>query len=365
MSKPKAEDAENAVIGRAFGAGNRARLLKRYFAEADPVTAESGWKHIYRLLLWIDRTIGLAHCYESDKAQPGRAWYERSLRFHGWVSGALDTSATGLTDEIDWLFREASRDLSANIQAVIAERRRQATGQRLPYADQGFPEPGQYPEIVAIILEEMQPWFREPPPPEALQRLAERIHDYTQGENKRKNLVGEGFEDVLAAIIVRVPGTTITKTMTRPPLHKAPGFNEPRRGEKLKKVDLVLLSGANEHRTLVTAKWSIRADREEQFSSDFEIYARLERDGRPFDYTVITNEFDPARLTAACERQREGRPLFDAVVHVNPAGPLAAYGDDLDRSRAMVAEHIEAGRLLSFEQWIQRFAVPPASSEEQ
>lgn len=355
--------AEEAVIGRAFGAGNRARLLKRYFSESELVTPENSWKHIYRLLLWIDRTIGLAHCYESDKSQPGRPWYERSLRFHGWIASELGAAPAALADEIDWLFREASRDLAATVQAEIAERRRLAAVQRESFP--AFPEPGQYPELVAMMMEEMAPWFRETPPPEALQRLAERIHDHTRAENKRKNLVGEGFEDVLAAIIVRVPNTTISKTMKRPALHTAPGFNKPRKGEKTKKVDLVILSGADEHRTLVTAKWSIRADREEQFASDFEIYARLEKDGRPFDYTVVTNEFDPARLVAACDRQREGHPLFNAVVHVNPQGPMAAYGKERDRSRAIAAERVEQGRLLSFEQWLRQFAAPGGAGSAQ
>jgi hypothetical protein len=55
-------------------------------------------------------------------------------------------------------------------------------------------------------------------------------------------------------------------------------------------------------RTLVTAKWSVRADREEQFMSDFQAYERLESAGRDFGYVLITNEFDAARLRAACER---------------------------------------------------------------
>ena len=65
-------------VARAFGVANRAQLLDRYFGEAAPINAESAWLHVYRLLLWIDRTTGLAHCYESDKCQPGRPWYGRS-----------------------------------------------------------------------------------------------------------------------------------------------------------------------------------------------------------------------------------------------------------------------------------------------
>ncbi len=74
------------------------------------------------------------------------------------------------------------------------------------------------------------------------------------------------------------------------------------------KSDLALLVGRS--RTLVTAKWSIRADREEQFMSDFQAYERLEAAGQDFGYVLITNEFDAARLRAACERRRQNAPLF-------------------------------------------------------
>jgi len=63
-------------------------------------------------------------------------------------------------------------------------------------------------------------------------------------------------------------------------------------------------------------QWSIRVDREEQFASDFEAYARLESAGEDFDYVLVTNEFDAARLTAACERRRQNSPLFSPVVHI-------------------------------------------------
>src|SRR5690348_15751755 len=88
------DEIEEAFVERAFGAANRARLLARYFSQesVEDVNPQSAWRHTYRLLLWIDRTIGLAHCYESDKCQPGRPWYARSLRFHQWVADGLRTT---------------------------------------------------------------------------------------------------------------------------------------------------------------------------------------------------------------------------------------------------------------------------------
>ena len=60
------------VVQRAFGEENRRRLLDRYFSHSGVVETPTAWEHVYRLLLWIDPTIGLAHCYESDKCRPGR-----------------------------------------------------------------------------------------------------------------------------------------------------------------------------------------------------------------------------------------------------------------------------------------------------
>lgn len=97
------------AIDRVFGAENRARLLARYFAAQEVVTPENAWQHVYRLLLWIDRTTALAHCYESDKAQPGRAWYERSLAFHDWMSKVLGVEPARLGPAGSWTSRLGSR----------------------------------------------------------------------------------------------------------------------------------------------------------------------------------------------------------------------------------------------------------------
>src|SRR5438552_1889379 len=125
------------AVARAFGAENRSRLLYRYFDQAGPVTTTNAWQHVYRLLLWIDRTTALAHCYESDKAQPGRPWYARSLAFHDWVSAELNVAPNELAEDIDWLFREAVKDLATRVitgRSAIYER------QRAPYAGASFPE---------------------------------------------------------------------------------------------------------------------------------------------------------------------------------------------------------------------------------
>jgi hypothetical protein len=336
------------AVSRAFGAENRARLLARYFERARAVSVENAWQHVYRLLLWIDRTTALAHCYESDKAQPGRPWYARSLAFHDWVSQALEVEPAVLGEHVDWLFREAVKDLAGR---ALTSRSEAYTEQRAPYEGRGFPEPGEDPELVAIIKEALGPWMEREPPEDEFRTLTRRIYTYVSQENKRKNLVGEGFEDVLAAVIGQLPFAGTLQVQNRSPLHELPGFHRPAPSEKAKRVDLALLSGSR--RVLVSAKWSVRADREEQFLSDFEAYARLESAGENFDYVLITNEFDAARLKAACERRRQNARLFTQVVHIAPKAVLAAYGTSGRGAATEIRSHIEGGRLLSLQSWLE------------
>lgn len=337
------------VVERAFGAGNRARLLARYFETATPILAGNAWQHVYRLLLWIDRTTALAHCYESDKAQPGRPWYGRSLAFHDWLSKELDVEPESLADQIDWLFREAVKDLSTR---VITGRSEMYQRQRAPYSNRAFPEPGEDPELAAIIREVLGNWMNPEPPAQVIADLTRRIHTHLSQENKRKNLVGEGFEDVIAAILHRLSFETPISVRTRVALHEMPGFHRPAPNEKIRKVDLGLVSGTL--RTLITAKWSIRADREEQFMSDFQTYERLESAGEDFAYVLITNEFDGARLRAACERRRQNAPLFTQVVHINPTAVDVVYAEAQSEGAVAIREHIAKGRLTSFEAWLNQ-----------
>ncbi|MGH7828100.1 MAG: hypothetical protein ACREQ7_23335 [Candidatus Binatia bacterium] len=322
--------------------------MARYFTDAEKVSTANAWQHVYQLLLWIDRTTALAHCYESDKAQPGRAWYARSLAFHSWVSAALNTAPADLGQRVDWLFKEAVKDLASR---TLATRTATYAVQRSPYDGLGFPEPGEDPGLGEIIKESLGKWMDKEPPEEEYRNLTRRITVYMTQENKRRNLVGEGFEDVIAAILRRLAFSSRFEFRNRSLLHELPGFHSPSPNEKAKRVDLALLRG--NQRTLVSAKWSIRADREEQFHSDFEAYARLESAGRDFGYTLITNEFDAARLKAACERRRQNAPLFTHVVHINPAGVLAAYGNPDRGSSHVIRSHADSGRLMSLQSWLE------------
>lgn len=343
---------EDGIVRNAFGAVNRARLIELYFASrpTPPIDARSAWQHVYKLLLWTDQTTGLAHCYESDKCQPGKRWYGRSLAFHDWLADQFGTSPGDLAKDLDWLFLKAVADLAAVIVRNAARAKETAARQREPYAGRGLPLPGEDIELVGLVRDVLGAHLLDNVPNETWQVLVQRIRQYLAMENKRKNLVGEGFEDVLAEVLRRTLANGAAKVHTRTLLQELPGFNRARRGDKPNKVDLAIVRPGN--RTLVTAKWSVRADREKQFAADFGDYVSAESDGKPFEYVFVTNEFDPARLLRACDKIAGNAPMFSHVVHISTDAVKATYGATDDPTMMGVKHHIDSGRLISLEHWI-------------
>jgi hypothetical protein len=355
LAKPTGKKKASTVKA-AFGAKNRARLLDAYFANVAPPTPGDAWRHVYALLLWIDQTTGLAHCYESDKSQPGKHWYPRSLAFHAWLAKELGVAPHAVADALDWLFRQATLDLAKHLMARQAAILARASTQRAPYEGLDFPEPGEDPELVSIIQEVLGDHFASPPPEETWRELVQRVRQHVTLENKRKNLVGEGFEDVIASIITRaIPAGSLDVTARRL-LQTVPGFANEKKGEKPNKVDVVVLRPATDVRTLVTAKWSIRADREKQFQAEFSNYVAAKSDLKPFEYILVTNEFDPARLVRACEAMAANSPMFSSVVHINTAALEATYGDAPEDSMKTVIDFVESGRLMGIDAWLEKLS---------
>lgn len=353
----KKDDAQSGAIKSAFGAENRARLINDYFSTQSDlnITATQAWAHVYRLLLWVDQTTGLGHCYESDKCQPGKPWYARSLAFHDWISTALGISPSELAQHIDWLFLRATEDLAAYAALGAEKVASKAATQLKAYEGRGFPRPGEDPEFVAIVRDALGMHLGSDPSPEEWNKLVLRLRQYLALDNKRKNIVGEGFEDVIAQVILRTCRRDDMQVFTRRALHELPGFNRVRVGDKINKVDVSIIRPST--RTLVTAKWSVRADREKQFVTDFTDYVSAESARKPFEYVFVTNEFDPARLTRACDQLSGNALMFKHVVHINTDAIKATYalsGDGNDEAASMqsVLKHIEEGRLISLERWL-------------
>ena len=363
MQGTETKDASAGSIKSAFGAENRARLINSYFSKqsSHAITPDQAWAHVYRLLLWIDQSTGLAHCYESDKSQPGKRWYARSLAFHDWTSKGLMVSPGDLAQHIDWLFLRAAEDLAAYVLRKAAKVAAKAESQREPYKDKGFPRPGEDPELVSIVKDVLGDHIGSEPSPEIWDQLVQRIRQYLALDNKRKNLVGEGFEDVIAQVLQRTCRRSDMEVHVRRALHELPGFNRAKTGDKPNKVDVAIVHGST--RILVTAKWSVRADREKQFVTDFTDYVTAESNNKPFDYVFITNEFDPARLMRACDHIVGNSHMFKHVVHISTDAIKATYGQspggkDDEASMQRVLRLIEEGRLISFGKWIAGLSRP-------
>lgn len=345
-------------VKAAFGAKNRKRLIDLYFTgnNNSEIEANAAWRHVYGLLLWIDQTTGLAHCYESDKSQPGKNWYARTLAFHDWLSQSMEATPKELHSLLDWLFIHATGDLTAAVLKNASKILAAATRQRAPYAGRGFPDPGEDPELVTLIEEVLSNNFHTKPTAAQWQELVQRVRAHFSLENKRKNLLGEGFEDVIAQVVRRSTGNSPVEVYTRSLLQDLPGFANTKQGEKPNKVDLAIIRPNK--RILVTAKWSVRADRERQFVSDYNDYVYAESQSKPWEYVFITNEFDPARLKRACDQLAGNTRMFSHVVHINTDGLSAAYGETPEPTMRQVLDYIKQDRLISLEQWIKRLQNP-------
>lgn len=339
-----------------FSYPSRVALVDDYFGDrvVDPGHA---WKDVYRLLLWADATTGLAHCYESDKSQPGRPWYPRSLAFHAWVADQFGVPSSELADEIDWMFRQVIKRVADEEAAKREELASRAKTQLAVYGEP-MPVPGDEPELRQLI-EPLLPDDVHLRPDDALVRdVLRQVRAYIGAENKRKNLLGRGFEDVLHGVIKRIPNAPPeTKMGTQTPIEAIRGFRAPRSGDKTEKVDL--WGTPTDRRVIVSAKWSVRSDREKQFRGEFQTYVAANELREPFEYVWITNEFDPARLVANATFTEANQYLFHSVVHVCPEALRVVH--ELDRPKVRkrlgeLRELMDDGRIIGLHDWLYGLA---------
>lgn len=343
-----------AVVNRAFGEVNRGRLIQQFLGAC---TGNEHWKAVYQLLLWTDKTTGLARCYESDKCQPGKPWHPRALRFHDWLTEQFGCAPLALDLQIDWLFRKVADDYARFMVRRYKLLLARAATQREAYAGRDFPVPGDDPDIVELIREVLGSHLTGQPTAEQWRTLTTRIRELVGLENKRKNIVGEGFEDVLAAIVRRATPEGALQVHARRALQAIPGFENRIQGAKATKVDLVVIRASDARRIFVTAKWSTRADREGQFLVDYQQYLLARSQAvLPFDYVLVTNEFDPARLKRACELNSGHSALLTQVVHICPDALTAVYGDQPEATMREVLAYIKAGRIVGLDAWIAGLA---------
>lgn len=335
-----------------FERTQRKLVLAEYLDRAESPTPDLAWRFIYELLLWIEPQTGMVSGFDNCATLDSKC----AGRFHQWLADQFAVSAASLDSRLDFVFR-----------FVRAERNlRRSYLERWPtlstFKSGNYTERIGAGELLEVIKTALQPYFLVEPPSSAFSQVSLCLREYWNQENKRKNLLGEGFEDVLAAVVNAAVSHGI-EARTRTSIADIPGFYAPGAKDKATKVDLVVEHQKWTRPALVNVKWSIRADHEDQLWDDFKEYVRFDRDHRGFDHYLVTNEFDPARLNAVCDRREVNSFVFKQVVHINTDGLLAAYGtgstselatDKVQSESSMqrVRQQVLQGRLVGISKWL-------------
>ncbi len=317
-----------------FGQQSRVQILKQHLSEGSPITAENAWQFIYQELLWIDGSTGLAHLYESDKAQPGRPWYNRTVVFTDMLCERFGSiTKEDLKDKIDRLFR-------AVMQKVIDEETKTPDEVELVKLVASQESLLEYPqELIEAAVESTQetPLESYVPDAELVERFAVYIVDelhtqrsvaeqhahhlvnqarhYFTIERKRQNVLGEGFEDLLELLMLRVSRVPKEFISIRKRANKLPGFERNTTRERIEAPDLALVRN-NRTEILGSVKWSLRHDRQKQLSDELDCYVDLLSQDTFPRYILVTNEYDPGRLVNTDGLNRRGQRI-DRIYHIN------------------------------------------------
>jgi hypothetical protein len=366
MAKKKAAKTK----GSPFGEPSRVELLEQHLAAFGEITPANAWRFVYEELLWFDRSTGLVHLYESDKVRLGRSsWFARSVAFTDRLAQLYGVDLIGLKDRIDRLFLaclerlvESQKPQAGQQQAIVAvaeagdqlglpanvvEAAKEAAGEVEESADI-VP----YSELVAEVTELLVTRASmDNASAAALARdiVARAQFHLTFGSN-RQNVLGEGFEDLLRLLVVRVAGVPMEKIILRRKASELPGFQgKLEHARRIESPDMVIIEG-DKTALLSTVKWSLRHDRQKQLSDELDCYVQLlSQDGFP-EYVLVTNEYDPGRLKNSSNLSSRGRTL-DRIYHISPV-LLVEVLSDLPSSAAEVQELIDTDRLRSLEAFL-------------
>ncbi len=288
-----------------FGRATRMRVLEDYFSKAGEVSEENAWEHVYQCLLWMNVGARLAHIYDSNHMQPHGVFHRRAVRFTELLCAHWGIARSELPSRLDHLFKGCVADLARR---HIARKIDEEAESELISAIEALLDAEGVAGSRALILARKI---------EALSR-----NFFTIG-NKRKNALGEGFEDLLWILLQRVSHISADKIRLREPVSKLPGFRRAapvQAGGKRQREphpDIAVVEGGVTH-VITTAKWSMRQDRETQFQSEYGAFQMNKVQATELTYVLITNEFDIARLknVARAIPGGEGGYIFHTIYHI-------------------------------------------------
>jgi len=359
---------KSAAQESPFGETSRVELLDQHFHSFGKITPATAWRFVYEELLWFDKSTALVHLYESDKVRPGRSsWYNRSIVFTDRLCQLYGVDRTGLKNRIDRLFLaclkrmvESKGPLAPQGQTLVAVAKTGTEAGLAPTIVQKAKEAVEeakealvpFAELVAEVTELLM--TRAGMKDAAAVSLARDIVDRAQyhltfGSN-RQNVLGEGFEDLLKMLAVRVAGVPEDKIVLRRRANELPGFQGQLEGNRrIESPDMAIVE-VQRTAQLSTVKWSLRHDRQKQLTDELDCYVQLCSQDQFPEYVLVTNEYDPGRLKNSSNLHSRGKTV-DRIYHINPELLLEVLSD-VPSSAAEVRTLIDGDRLRSLESFL-------------
>lgn len=145
---------------------------------------------------------------------------------------------------------------------------------------------------------------------------------------QRQNPLGTAFAGLVVHVLNTFGSQRLQYVTEEAPAQAFPGITFPGRS-RASRSDILATVEAVPH-AVVSAKWSIRHDRLNDITNECPVYKaaynriyRGQQGNEGLLYFVITNEFDPARLTKALDDS-----CVDGVVHVHKAAVVEVCGLD-------------------------------------
>ena len=130
---------------------------------------------------------------------------------------------------------------------------------------------------------------------------------------QRQNPLGIAFAGLIRHILQKFGNSSLSYDLEINATDIFPGITFPGRSTT-PAMDIYVSDVQGLPRAIVSVKWSLRHDRINDLTNECPVYkAAAQRQGRiKLSYYVVTNEFDPARLTKLLQDT-----CFDAVVHIH------------------------------------------------
>jgi hypothetical protein len=340
------------ATGSPFGEEVRKKALHAYFMKHSGVTAETAWEHVYHLLLSMDRRTRLAHVYDSNHMQPGGSFHSRAVRFTDLLCDAWKVPKPQLPKHLDVMFQACVEEYLGHRAKAVAKAAKKALHAAASDADdeEVTEEASEFLVDVTEILASRLGLAKHPDLPAVVAEIEKKAEHYFTIEKKRQNVRGEGFEDALEWLLLNVAKLPRGEVRVRTAANQLPGFRKELQSagkakDKVPKPDIALTSPDGKLTLwIITAKWSLRQDRLDQFGQEAAYYKDNKMQGARTDFVLVTNEMDVARLRDVLSPPAGGGGFhFDRIYHVNRDLLEATHEDKF----APLAVYKTDGRLLS------------------